>query len=72
MIYICYRKGSKHWTTFEVEEFKTEKEALDWLQTKPRTRMVGIFSGKRLEMKIGQKKVTKSVAIGFNKAKTEE
>ena len=64
MIYAVI-KSTNRWTTAEIMEFQTEKEAIEGLQNIPRTRIVGVFKGDRLNFKVGEKKVVKKTVIGF-------
>ena len=66
MIYICYRQGSSRYTNFEVMEFETKRKALNYLEDKPKTRVIGIFDGKRLNPTIGEKKIVKKVITDFS------
>lgn len=72
MIYVCYRQGSSGWTEFIVEEFDTERKALNWLRDKAKSRIVGVFDGKRLEPEAGEVKVVKKGITGFGEPKSEK
>ena len=71
MIYTIY-KARDRWHEDSIQEFTTEKEALEYLKDKPRSGLVAVFKGERLEAKIGETKVVKKTIIGFGvKEKTE-
>ena len=70
MIYIVY-KAKDRWSSNSIHEFENEAEAVEWLQDKPRTGIIGIFKGERLEPKIGETKVVKKVVTAFEVAQTE-
>ena len=64
MIYVVY-KSRDRWTADSVQGFETEAKAIEYLETKPRTGIVGVFKGERLEPKIGETKVVKKTVTGF-------
>ena len=70
MIYIVY-KSKGRWSSDSIHEFGTEKEAIEWLQDKPRIGIIGIFKGEKLEAKIGETKVVKKVVTAFEVAQPE-
>ena len=72
MIYAVVKAQSR-WTFDAVRVYQTEKEAIADLQTMPRNRVVGVFKGERLNLKVGEKKVVKKTVIGFEPfVETEE
>ena len=67
-IWIVYRAQSR-WSKDSVQGFGTEKEALDSLVGSPKSRIVGIFKGERLEPEMGEKRVVRKSVVGFTEYK---
>lgn len=67
MFYII--KQSAQWRDRKVivEEYQTEKEAVEAASSVPKTQLVAIFKGERLTPVVGEKKITKKVVTGFSK-----
>ncbi len=64
MIWVVY-KAKDRWTRDSVQGFDTEKEAVDWLKERPRSGVIAVFKGDRLEPEIGETKVVKKTVTGF-------
>lgn len=71
MFYIAHLTGSYNRTGAQVEEFATEKEAVEFADKLARTKLIGIFKGERLEPVISEQKVTRKGITGFQKSEKE-
>ncbi len=65
MIYVVHTKGSGWHSKAEVEEFETERKALNFLKGKAKYRIIAVFNGKRLEPQMGETKVVKKAIVGL-------
>lgn len=66
MIYICYKTGSNRYNGAElVHSFPDEREAVKWLKDIPKSKVIGVFKGERLDLVVGETRVVKKAITGF-------